>query len=89
MNRIVLIGIVALAAVALCLLRAALMLVGVVVYLLMLPGVIAMKRGYLHADRVLLCCALLGWTGAGWIAALAFVLTRPVQGMGGYALPPG
>lgn len=89
MDRIALIGIVLLAAVALCLLRAALMLVGILVYLLLLPGVIAMKRGYPHADRVFLCCALLGWTGAVWIAALAFALTRAGNGMRRYARPPG
>lgn len=76
MKRIARIGIVLLAACALCLLRIALVLLGITVYLLLLPGVIAMKRDYPRADRVFLWCALLGWTGAGWIAALVFVLTR-------------
>ena len=89
MNRIARIGIVLLAAAALCLLRIAMVLVGIVVYVLLLPGVIAMKRDYPHADRIFLWCALLGWTGAGWIAALAFVLTRRTHTMGGYARPPG
>jgi len=76
MNRVARIGIVLLAAGVLCFLRIALVLLGVGVYLLLLPGVIAMKRDYPHADRVLFWCALLGWTGAAWIAALVFVLTR-------------
>lgn len=76
MKQIARVGIVLLAAGGLCLLRIGLVLLGTLVYLLLLPGVIAMKRDYPHADRVFLWCALLGWTGAVWIAALAFVLTR-------------
>lgn len=88
MHRIARIGIVVLAACALCLLRIALVLLGTLVYLLLLPGVIAMKRGYPRADRVFLWCALLGWTGAAWVAALVFVLTRRAGAVRGYALPP-
>lgn len=90
MNRVARIGIVLLAAGVLCLLRIALVLLGILVYLLLLPGVIAMKRDYPHADRVFLWCALLGWTGAAWIAALVFVLTRrsnPMRECGPSALP--
>jgi len=79
MKRIARIGIVLLAACTLCLLRIALVLLGMTVYLLLLPGVIAMKRDYPHADRVFLWCALLGWTGAAWVAALVFVLTRRAE----------
>jgi len=89
MKRIARIGIVVLAASALCLLRIVLVLLGITVYLSLLPGVIAMKRDYPHADRVFLWCALLGWTGAAWIAALVFVLTRRTNTIRGYALPPG
>ncbi|MDY0973672.1 superinfection immunity protein [Massilia sp. CFBP9012] len=89
MKRILRIGIVLLAASALCLVRIALVLLGSTVYLLLLPGVIAMKRDYPHADRVFLWCALLGWTGAAWVAALVFVLTRRTNAIRRYALPPG
>ena len=89
MRRIARIGMVLLAACALCLLRVALVLLGTLVYVLLLPGVIAMKRGYPHVDRVFLWCALLGWTGAAWVAALVFVLTRRASPVRGYALPPG
>ena len=81
MNRVARVGIVLLAASVLCLLRIGLVLLGIVVYLVLLPGVIAMKRDYAHADRVFLWCALLGWTGAAWIAALVFVLTRRASNM--------
>ncbi|WP_429202547.1 superinfection immunity protein [Massilia sp. UYP11] len=83
------IGIVLLAAAAWCLFRIALVLLGILLYLLLLPGVIAMKRGYPHTDRVFLWCALLGWTGAAWIVALVFVLTRRTSALRRYALPPG
>jgi len=76
MHRVARIGIVVLGASALCLLRVALVLVGTFAYLLLLPGVVAMKRDYPHADRVFLWCALLGWTGVAWIAAMVFVLAR-------------
>jgi hypothetical protein len=81
MKRIARIVVVLLAAGGLCLLRIALVLLGTLVYLLLLPGVIAMKRDYPHAGRVFLWCALLGWTGAVWIAALVFVLTRRTNAM--------
>lgn len=87
MYRIALIGIVVLGAAVLCLLRLALVLLGSLLYLLLLPGVMAMKRGYAHTDRVFLCCALLGWTAIAWIAALAFVLTRPERVIHEFALP--
>jgi len=76
MHRVARIGIVVLGASALCLLRVALVLVGTLVYLLLLPGVVAMKRDHPRTDRVFLWCALLGWTGVAWIAALVFVLAR-------------
>lgn len=55
----------------------AMITLGCLVYVYLLPGVIAMKRCYDNADRVFIACAIAGWTVVGWLAALAFALALP------------
>lgn len=55
----------------------ALVALGCLTYVYLLPGVIAMKRCYAGADRIFIACAVTGWTVIGWIAALAFALALP------------
>lgn len=60
-----------------CLLRMVAFALGSVLYLYLLPGVIALKRNYAHANRLFLVCAVAGWTVVVWVAALGFALSLP------------
>ena len=62
-----------------CLLRIIAFAFGSVAYVYLLPGVIAMKRNYAHADRLFIICAFTGWTVVTWIAALGFALALPIR----------
>lgn len=70
-------GVLIAVAILICLLRMFMFAVGAVVYVYLLPGVIAMKRRYVHADRIMIACVLGGWTGLVWLAALGFALALP------------
>jgi len=70
-------GVLIAVAILICLLRMVLLAIGAIVYVYLLPGVIAMSRRYAHADRVMIVCALAGWTGLVWVAALGFALALP------------
>lgn len=59
--------------------RVALLALGCVIYVYLLPGVIASHRNYAKADRIYWACGLTGWLIAPWFASLFYVLlhTKP------------
>lgn len=54
--------------------RTALLALGSVVYLYLLPGVLASYRGYPRTRSVYWICGLSGWTVVPWLACLILVL---------------
>lgn len=64
---------------ALYVFRLALLALGCIVYVYLLPAVIASNRDYPRAGRIYWVCGLTGWLLIPWLACLLFVLlhTKP------------
>lgn len=75
--RLAILVIVLLAATILFTFRLILVTIGSIIYVYLLPGVLAEKKNYPGYPRVYLWCALTGWLILPWIAALVWVSTAP------------
>lgn len=50
---------------------------GIIFYLL--PGIIASVRGHKNSTAIWVLTVVLGWTALGWIVALVWAFTNPVE----------
>ena len=56
-----------------------LMLIGFALILYFIPTMVVMANHHTHAAGVFLLNLLLGWTLLGWVAALVWAVSKPVQ----------
>lgn len=54
----------------------------------LVPFLVAALRGHDAAPLVLVANLLLGWTGVGWLAVLAWAACTPARGAGAAQPPP-
>ena len=65
------------ATVVICAYRIVLLTIGSVLYVYLLPGLIAKARRHVHAERIFLACALFGWLIFPWLSALVYAYRSP------------
>lgn len=70
-------GIAILGVVVLYIFRIAIITIGSMVYVYLLPGVVASHRSYQRAPSIYWICALLGWTVLVWLGCLVFSMSLP------------
>lgn len=50
----------------------------ILICLYLIPIVVALYRRAKHADAIVVCTFLLGWTGIGWVGSLLWAMCDPV-----------
>lgn len=70
-------GIAILSVVALYIFRIGIIILGSMVYVYLLPGVMASHRTYHRAPTIYWICALFGWTVLVWLGCLLFSMSLP------------
>ena len=77
MRKIAVILTILAATVAICAYRMVLLTIGSLLYVYLMPGLIAKSRQRVHANRILSVCALFGWLIFPWLYALVYAYRSP------------
>jgi hypothetical protein len=77
MRKIAVILTILAATVVICGYRIVLLTIGSIVYVYLMPGLIAKSKQQVHGNWILIVCALFGWLIFPWLGALVYVYRTP------------